>query len=298
METTAADTGAYTPKPSWLKTKIPSGADFALISRELREKSLNTVCREAACPNISECWQARTSTFMILGDVCTRNCLFCNVKTAVLNGGTDKDEPIRLAETIYSLGIKYAVITMVSRDDLEDGGASHVAEVLKAIRKRAPQTNIEFLGSDFSGNESSIKTVLSQVPKVFAHNVETVERLTPIVRDGRADYRVSLEVLRMAKRLADYPVFTKSGLIVGLSETFEEIVTTLKELREASVDFVTVGQYLRPSMANVTVSRYLHPDEFKEIENVARDLGFLSVASAPLVRSSYRAREFFENSIK
>lgn len=288
----------YSKKPSWLKTKIPSGSNYSSVRKKLRQGCLHSVCEEAKCPNIYECWNNETATFMVLGDTCTRNCLFCNVKTAKLDGMVDPLEPSHLASTIEAMKLKYVVITMVTRDDLPDGGASHIAEIFKAIREKSPETMIEFLSSDLGGDLSALRTVLHEKPAVFAHNIETTRGLTSAIRDSRADYEKSLEVLSLAKKEADYPIFTKSGLMLGLGESFEDVVEALKDLRQHDVDFLTIGQYLRPGEKNAEVKEHVHPDVFAELAVKAKELGFLSVASAPLVRSSYKACEFYEEASK
>jgi lipoic acid synthetase len=234
---------------------------------------------------------------MILGDTCTRACRFCNVKTGDPKGWLDPEEPGKVAKSIEIMQLKYAVLTMVDRDDLEDGGADHVAQVFAEIRKKSPQTRLEFLGGDFQEKEESLIKILRAEPQVFAHNVETVERLTPRVRDARASYRRSLRVLKQVKELAGYPVFTKSALMLGLGETKDEVIEALKDLRNHRVDFVTIGQYMRPSKRHLSIKEFVHPDIFKELESVAYELGFASVASGPLVRSSYRAAEFYDKAI-
>lgn len=285
-------------KPKWLKTKIPTGSIYFDIKRDLRQKTLFTVCEEAKCPNIGECWATNTATFMILGDTCTRACRFCNIKTGNPNGWVDPNEPEHTATSIERLALKYVVLTMVDRDDMDDGGAAHIAQVFAAIRDKTPQTRIEFLGGDFQEKASSLQTILAAKPEVFAHNIETVKRLSPRVRDARADYEKSLRVLAMAKRIADYPVFTKSALMLGLGETYEEVVEALQDLRSYNVDFVTLGQYMRPSKRHLAIKEFVHPDVFKRLEEKAYELGFLTVASGPLVRSSYKAHVFYEQALK
>ncbi len=284
-------------KPDWLKTTIPTGSAFFDIKRDLRGKNLYTVCEEAKCPNIAECWTTNTATFMILGDTCTRGCRFCNVKTGNPQGWLDQDEPRKVAESVTTMKLKYVVITMVDRDDLEDFGAAHINRVFQRIRSESPETAIEFLGCDFRGETEPLKTVLLSKPEVYAHNIETVERLTPRVRDRRATYRTSLASLRKVKEIADYPVLTKSALMLGLGETKDEVIQALKDLREYDVDFLTIGQYMRPTKKHLSIKRFVHPDEFNEYAAIASELGFKSVASGPLVRSSYRAREFYERAI-
>lgn len=285
-------------KPSWLKTKIPTGDTFFEIKRDLRSKNLFTVCEEAKCPNISECWSTNTATFMILGDTCTRACRFCNVKTGNPGGWLDDKEPEKTAESVRLLKLKYAVLTMVDRDDLDDGGAAHVKKTFDAIRVASPSTLLEFLGGDFQAKDDSLQMVLSAKPEVFAHNIETVERLTPRVRDARATYRRSLAVLKRVKELAPYEVFTKSAIMLGLGEKPEEVVEALKDLRAHDVDFITIGQYMRPSKRHLSIKEFVPPEQFDELARIAKDLGFLSVASGPLVRSSYKASEFFAKAMQ
>lgn len=285
-------------KPKWLKTKIPTGDVYFKIKRDLRSKSLYTVCEEAKCPNIGECWATNTATFMILGDTCTRACRFCNVKTGNPNGWLDPEEPAKTARSIKALQLRYAVLTMVDRDDLADGGADHVAQVFAEIRRQSPETKLEFLGGDFQEKEESLCKLLAATPEVFAHNIETVRRLTPRVRDARAGYERSLRVLKKMKELAPYPLFTKSALMLGLGESKEEVIESLQDLRAHDVDFVTIGQYMRPSKRHLSIKEFVRPEVFKELETIAYDLGFLSVASGPLVRSSYRAAEFYDQAMQ
>jgi lipoic acid synthetase len=284
-------------KPDWLKTRIPTGQTYFEIKRDLRAKNLYTVCEEAKCPNIGECWGTNTATFMILGDTCTRACRFCHVKTGDPQGWLDPHEPEQVATSVATMRLKYAVITMVDRDDLPDGGAAHAARVFQTIMERSPETVIEFLAGDFRGKDEPLATVLNTGIEVFAHNIETVARLSPRVRDARASYKVSLRQLARAKELASYHLYTKSALMLGLGETTAEVIEALKDLRRHGVDFVTLGQYMRPTKKHLSIKEYVHPDLFDELAEVAKDLGFLSVASGPLVRSSYRAREFYEKAV-
>ncbi len=281
-------------KPHWLRTDIPSGGTFFKIQSDLKAKSLVTVCQEAKCPNIAECWNTNTATFMVLGDTCTRACRFCHIKTGNPEGLLDPNEPDKIAQTCLTMKLRYVVITMVDRDDLPDGGAAHLARVITAVKEQNPGIIVEILAGDFHAKDSSLQTVLKAKPEVFAHNIETVETLTPRVRDARASYRQSLAVLSRVKELADYPLWTKSALMLGLGETNEEITTSLKDLREHHVDFLTIGQYMRPTKKHLAIKRWVEPSEFKTYEDLATSLGFQGIASAPLVRSSYRAREFFE----
>lgn len=285
-------------KPAWLKTTIPTGKAYFEIKRDLRERKLFTVCEEAKCPNIGQCWNMGTATFMVLGDTCTRACRFCNVKTGNPGGFINPHEPEETAQSAKLMGLKYAVITMVDRDDLADGGAAHVGAVLTRVKELSPGIRVEILAGDFRKETSSLKTLMDSRPDVFAHNLETVERLTPRVRDARAKYRQSLEVLRLVKELADYKVYTKSALMLGLGETYEEVIATLGDMREYGVDFVTIGQYMRPTKQHLSIKRWVPPEDFDRIGAAAKELGFKSVACAPLVRSSYRAGEHFEAAIK
>jgi lipoic acid synthetase len=280
-------------KPAWLKTAIPTGGTYFQIKKDLRERKLYTVCEEAKCPNISQCWSQRTATFMVLGDTCTRACRFCNVKTGNPGGWLDPHEPDQTAESAKAMGLNYAVITMVDRDDLPDGGAAHVGRVIHRVRELSPHIKIEILAGDFAAQDHCLQTLLAANPEVFAHNLETVERLTPRVRDARAGYMQSLKVLRRVRELADYRVYTKSALMLGLGETLAEVETTLADMREYGVEFVTIGQYMRPTKKHLSIKRWVPPEEFDEIAAKARAMGFLSVVSGPLVRSSYRAAEFF-----
>jgi len=281
-------------KPAWLKTDIPTGETYFRIKRDLRDRKLFTVCEEAKCPNIGQCWNTNTATFMILGEVCTRGCRFCHVKTGNPAGVLDHDEPRQVAESAAQMRLKYVVITMVDRDDLVDGGSAHVARVVEAVRAASPAIRIELLVGDFRARDASISTVLDSRPDVYAHNIETVERLTPRVRDARANYRQSLATLARAKELAGYDVLTKSAIMLGLGEEKAEVEQALRDLRSVGVDFVTLGQYLRPTRKHLSIKRWVEPKEFDGFAAFARSIGFISVASAPLVRSSFRAREFFE----
>lgn len=286
-------------KPAWLKSKIPTGQTYFDIKRDLRAKNLFTVCEEAKCPNIAECWGANTATFMILGDTCTRACRFCHVKTGNPQGWLDQEEPAKTAESVSLMKLKYAVITMVDRDDLADGGAAHVSRVFSAIRNASPTTKIEFLGGDFRGEDSSLDVIANQAkPEVFAHNIETVERLTPRVRDRRATYRRSLEVLQRVKEIAVEPLFTKSAIMLGLGESHDEVVQAMKDLRQHNVDFLTIGQYMRPTKQHLSIKAWIPPETFNQLADIGHELGFLSVASGPLVRSSYRAHEFYEKALR
>ena len=275
-------------KPSWLKVKAPGGANYLRLKQMMQELDLHTVCQEARCPNIGECWEHGTATFMILGDVCTRNCAYC----AVSHGRPPKydlDEPSRVAQAIAELNLRHAVITSVDRDDLPDFGAFIFAETIRQIRQRLPDCSIEVLVPDFQGNEDSIRTVLDARPDIYNHNTETVPRLYKKARPG-GRYERLLEIFRIAKRHApDIP--TKTGMILGLGETNEEVVEVMKELRSVDVDILTLGQYLRPSNDHIALDRYVTPEEFRALYTVGMQLGFKHVESGPLVRSSYHAWE-------
>ena len=279
-------------KPEWLRVKLPSGDSVHAIKKRLREKKLFTVCEEARCPNIGECWQQGTATIMILGETCTRGCRFCAVTSGNPKGFLDRNEPQKCAETVVAMNLSYVVVTCVDRDDLPDGGAGQFRDVIHAIRQAKPDCFVEVLTSDYSGNATHIATVADAGPDVFAHNLETVRRLTPTVRDPRASYDQSLKVLSLVKQWEPQRI-TKSSLMLGLGETREEISQALADLRAAKVDVVTMGQYLRPTKKHLEVQEYLDPGTFDELADEARKMGFLYVASGPLVRSSYRAGEMF-----
>ena len=277
--------------PHWLKVKMPSGQNYNDLRHKMRESSLHTVCEEARCPNIGECWERKTATFMILGDTCTRACTYCAVNTGTPNG-LDLEEPIRLAQTVESMLLNYVVITSVNRDDLPDGGAFIFSQCIKQIKKRLPECKVEVLTPDFEGNFESLATVVNAGPQTFNHNIETVRRIFPRVR-AKGNYDLSLKVLSSVKQISGSMV-TKSGIMVGLGETMDEITQTMKDLRDSDVDLLTVGQYLRPSEKHAPISKWYTPDEFKNIEVSGLELGFKHVASGPLVRSSYHADEQHE----
>jgi lipoic acid synthetase len=275
-------------KPPWLKVKAPGGPTYRRLDALMRKQGLHTVCEEASCPNIGECWERGTATFMILGDICTRRCGFCNVQTGVPEV-LDRAEPFRVAHAVREMGLRHCVVTSVDRDDLPDGGAGIFADTIRAIRSRAPGCAVEVLTPDFRGQEMPLARVIDARPDVFNHNVETVPRLYPVARRG-SDFLRSCRVLRNAKEM-DGDVITKSGLMVGLGEKRDEMLDAFATLREHRVQILTVGQYLRPSERHLPVVRYWHPDEFADLEREAYALGFESVASGPLVRSSYHADE-------
>jgi lipoic acid synthetase len=280
------------PKPDWLKVKVPAGKTVARLEGLLRERGLHTVCEEARCPNMGECWDSGTATFMVLGDTCTRGCRFCAVKTHSKGNPVDHDEPSKVAEACAAMKLRYVVLTMVDRDDLDDGGSGHVAATIAAIKQRDPEMLVEALVGDFQGRQDQIESVLEGKPDVFAHNVETVLRLTPRVRDHRCSYVRSLQVLKTAKQLAP-GIVTKSSLMLGLGESEREVEQAIDDLREHDVDVVTFGQYLRPSLLHLPVREHVTPARFAALEQRAQKKGFLYVASGPLVRSSYKAAEFF-----
>ncbi|WP_100405322.1 lipoyl synthase [Bacillus solitudinis] len=276
-------------KPDWLKIKLNTNESYTGLKKMMREKKLHTVCEEARCPNIHECWAVRkTATFMILGDICTRACRFCAVKTG-LPTELDLEEPERVAESVETMGLKHVVITAVARDDLKDGGAAVFAETVRAIRRRNPFCTIEVLPSDMLGSLDSLHTLMDARPNIMNHNIETVRRLTPRVR-ARATYERTLEFLARAKeRHPDIP--TKSSLMIGLGETKEEIIETMDELRASDVNIMTIGQYLQPTKKHLKVQKYYHPDEFAELKEIALGKGFSHCEAGPLVRSSYHADE-------
>ncbi|MEZ4501268.1 MAG: lipoyl synthase [Dehalococcoidia bacterium] len=276
------------PKPAWIKARFPAGERYAEVRSLLRDAELHTVCEEARCPNIGECFNAGTATFMILGDTCTRACGFCAV-TSGRPGALDWAEPIRLARTVERLGLDYVVITSVNRDDVEDGGASIFAACIRAIHRSMPETRVEVLIPDFEGNLEALRTVVEAGPVVLNHNTETVPRLYARARP-KGNYARTLELLRRVKEL-DPSMPTKTGLMVGLGESFEEVVAVLEDLRAVDCDLLTVGQYLRPTEKHLPVVRYWHPEEFERLAEVARGLGFRHVEAGPLVRSSYHAGE-------
>jgi lipoyl synthase len=279
------------PKPDWIRVKAPGSPGYAETRRIVRGNGLHTVCVEANCPNIGECWEKKHATFMIMGDTCTRACAFCNVKTG-LPGPLDREEPQRVADAVAKLGLVHVVVTSVDRDDLSDGGARHFAEVIRAIRACTPPTTIEVLTPDFLRKEGALETVVAARPDVFNHNLETVPSLYLTVRPG-ARYFASLRLLQRVKEL-DPRIFTKSGIMVGLGEERSEVLQLMDDLRTAAVDFLTVGQYLQPTRKHHRVARFVTPDEFKAYETVAYAKGFLMVSASPLTRSSYHASEDFE----
>ena len=288
--TTKRDKAKRKRKPEWFLIKAPLGQNYSEVRDLLSALDLHSVCQEANCPNRAECFGDKTATFLILGDLCTRGCAFCNVKRGH-PGEVDKNEPERVARAVKKLGLEYVVVTSVTRDDLPDGGAAIFAETIRAIREMNPGRKVEVLIPDFRGDSDALKTVLAAEPDVLNHNIETIERLYGEVRKG-ADYRRSLELISRVRRLRP-EMMTKSGLMVGLGETIEEVIAVMRNLREADCDLLTIGQYLRPSEKHHPVVAFVSPEEFKEYEVIARRMGFTEVASAPLVRSSFRAAELY-----
>jgi len=281
-------------KPPWLKVKLPGSARYDAIRKRARQLSLATVCEEARCPNIGECWGGGTATFMVMGDTCTRGCRFCSVKTAKNPNPLDPHEPRNLALAIKEMDLDYVVVTSVDRDDVEDGGAGHFAACIQETRQHSPKTKIEVLIPDFAGHIGHLLKVVEAGAEVIAHNIETVERLTHPVRDPRAGYQQSLDVLRNIK-VIDPTRLTKSSIMVGMGETPEEVLQAMRDLRDVDCDFLTVGQYLKPTSTrkHMEMVEYVHPDQFAEYERLGLEMGFKYVASGPLVRSSYKAGEFF-----
>ena len=275
-------------KPTWLRVKSQNSSKYRELKSIVSDKKLHTVCEEAMCPNIQECWSHGTATFMLLGSVCTRACKFCAVDTGNPKGSLDKDEPIKVANSIAHMNLKYAVLTSVNRDDLADGGAEHFSHTIQAIKEKAPEVIVEALVPDFLGNEQSIEILLNSKLEVFAQNLETVSRLTKRVRDPRAGYDQTLEVLSYAKQQSP-SVITKTSLMFGLGETEEEILKTFDDIKGTGVDVLTLGQYMRPTVNHLPVEKWYTPEEFEYFKDLAIGIGFLEVASGPMVRSSYRA---------
>jgi lipoyl synthase len=279
-------------KPDWLRVSLPIGDDYERVKAKVSELALHTVCKEAACPNLAECWGAGTATIMILGDVCTRGCRFCNVKTGNPRGTVDWLEPSRVADAVRDLGWKYLVLTAVDRDDLADGGALIFANTVRAIRERSPEARVEILSGDYRGDLRAVNIVVDAKPDVFAHNLETVRRLTPSVRDKRAGYDQSLRILAHVKGRAPQR-YTKTSLMLGLGETRTEVETAMDDARAAGVDIFTMGQYLQPSKKHLPVAEFITPEEFARLGELAARRGFHQVVSSPLSRSSYHAEQAF-----
>jgi lipoyl synthase len=275
------------PKPPWLKVRAPGGPNYIRLKGLMREWNLHSVCEEAHCPNVGECWEELTATFMILGDVCTRNCGYC----AVAHGRPtweDREEPMRVARAVGELGLEHVVITSVNRDDLADGGAAHFAATLQAIRRQAPRCRVELLIPDFQGSTAALATVVEAAPDILNHNIETVPRLYKVARHG-GRYERTLELFRVARRMRP-DLLTKSGIILGLGEERDELLATMRDLRAVDVNVLTLGQYLRPSARHLPIARYYRPEEFAELAESGRQMGFAHVESGPLVRSSYHAK--------
>jgi lipoic acid synthetase len=282
----------YDPKPPWLKVRAPGGENYTRLKQTLRELDLYTVCEEARCPNVAECWASGTATVMLLGHTCTRGCRFCAVTTGNPRGAVDPREPEHVARAISQLKLRYVVLTMVDRDDLLDGGASHMGRAVVALREHSPGLLVETLVGDFAGRMRDVSSMVDSGPDVFAHNIEVSRRMTPKIRDQRCDYDLSLGVLAHAK--ARHPDrFVKSSIMVGVGETDDEVLETMRDLRRAGVDILTLGQYLRPTPKHAPVERYVTPERFAEYAREGREMGFAFVASGPLVRSSYHAAEGF-----
>ncbi len=284
-------TPATQRRPEWLKARIPGGEAYARLTGIMRTHRLHTVCEEARCPNMGECWNSGTATFMILGDTCTRSCGFCAVKTGRPEYGLDWDEPRRVVEAVERMGIRHVVITSVNRDERKDGGAPIFAETIRLIQERVPGCSIEVLIPDFKGHEEALKIVLDARPNILNHNLETVPRLYRTVRP-QANYRQSLEVLDRSKKRG---LRTKTGLMLGIGERTEEVVAVMKDCRTFDVDILTLGQYLQPTKDHLPIDRYVHPDEFAELKRIGMEMGFKHVESGPLVRSSYHAEKAVEN---
>lgn len=289
---TPAKQGTKKRKPDWLKVRLPTGATYERVRDTLKELNLHTVCQESLCPNIGECWGGGTATVMVMGDTCTRGCRFCNIASARKPAPLDPDEPHNLAVAVSQLGLRYLVVTSVDRDDLPDQGASHFAACIRELLTLAPETILEVLIPDFTGREDCLDLVGQANPAVIAHNIETVERLTPTVRDRRATYRQSLGVLEYIKKTFPH-IHTKSSIMLGLGETEEELLQSFRDLRDVGVSVLTLGQYLQPSSWHLEVKEFVPPERFEALKVMAEEMGFLYVASGPLVRSSYKAAELF-----
>ena len=283
--------------PVWIRVSPPRGVLYPELRATLDELGLGTVCREAKCPNLPECWSAGTATLMLLGTDCTRRCGFCAVTTHWPRGAVDRTEPARVAEAVQRTGLRYVVLTQVCRDDLEDGGAALLSDTVRQIRARAPSTLVELLTGDLGGRSASLAKLFEQPPDVFAHNIETVRSLSSEVRDPRAGYDRSLEVLRRARAMGPAGIVTKSSIMLGLGESDEALAETMRDLRGAQVDLLTLGQYLRPSADHVPVARYVPPAEFDRYRSLALEMGFAGVETGPLVRSSYHAEELYRRAV-
>jgi len=280
-------------KPSWLKVQLPNGKGYQEVKSNVKGNKLSTVCEESKCPNIGECWSAGTATIMLMGSVCTRACRFCSVDTGNPKGWLDPNEPANSAESVRLMGLKYIVFTSVDRDDLEDGGAHHYAECVKAVRRENPLTHVEVLTPDFKGNLAALEEVMDSGIVVFAQNIETVKRLTHPVRDPRASYQTTMDLLAHAKKYRP-DILTKTSLMLGLGETDQEIKETMQDLRDIDLDIVTLGQYLQPTVNHLAIERYVKPSEFDEYRRWGLAMGFKEVVAGPFVRSSYRAERALE----
>ena len=289
----ARESAPATGKPRWLKARVPSGKEFAAVRRNVREHRLSTVCEESKCPNIGECWNNGTATIMLMGSVCTRACQFCAVDTGNPRGWLDPEEPANTARSVQIMGLHYVVLTSVDRDDLADGGAAHYAACVREVKHLNPRTGVEALTPDFQGSKGAVETVVTSGLDVFAQNIETVERLTSRVRDPRAGYQQTLDVLGWAREFAP-GVLTKTSLMLGLGETDDEIVQTMDELRDRAVDILTLGQYLQPTAHHLPVERFVPPEDFDRYRQLGLERGFMEVVAGPLVRSSYRADRVFD----
>ena len=289
---TTAPPSRFAPKPAWLKVRAPGGERYNALKETFRSLDLHTVCEEARCPNVGECWSEGTATVMLLGDTCTRGCRFCAVTTGQPRGAVDVREPEHVARALSRMPLRYVVMTMVDRDDLLDGGASHMARTVRRLRELRPEMLLETLVGDFGGHLADVDTTVDAGPHVWAHNIEVVQRLQRTIRDVRCSYEQSLGVLRRAKERAP-AILTKSSLMVGIGETDDEVLEAMRDLREAGVDVVTIGQYLRPTPKHAPVDRFVEPARFEDFAREGKAMGFAFVASGPLVRSSYKAAEVF-----
>ena len=278
-------------KPEWLRIRLPSGENYVNIRQTLASLGLHTVCEEARCPNIGECWGGGTATIMIMGDICTRGCRFCSV-TSGRPLFLDSDEPDKVAKAIKKWGLRYVVITSVCRDDLPDGGSNHIAKTIKSVKVQCPETIVEPLIPDFQGNHYALEKIINAGPEVISHNIETIARLSPLIRDPRANYQQSLSVLQKIKGI-DCKIYTKSSMMLGLGETEEEIIQAAKDLRSVGVDIVSMGQYLQPTSRHLPVKEYVSPEKFDAYKKRIEEMGFAYVVAGPFVRSSYKAGELF-----
>lgn len=288
----AVDQGIILNKPDWFRVQFPQGENFHALKSQVNRLNLSTVCEESKCPNIGECWNHKTATLMLMGKICTRACHFCSVDTGNPKGWLDPYEPINTAKTVKFMNLDYVVLTSVDRDDLQDGGSTHIAKTVEEIRTLQPKITIEVLSPDFKGDLLFLDTVIESGLDVFSHNIETTERLTPSVRDPRAGYRQTLKLLSHAH---NKNVIVKSGMMLGLGESRDEVITTMEDLQASGVSILTMGQYLSPTKNHIPVVRYVTPEEFKEFEKIGRSIGIDEVVAGPLVRSSYRAERAFYN---